>query len=97
MPVTNGSQRENSTLSATRQGRDLSSGSQPGNRRAHAVRAGGGEEQTQARQLRPSAGEGLAAPHAALLDVLPPERHHDDDDRVWVSAWDAALGDQKTA
>jgi AcrR family transcriptional regulator len=51
------------------------------------------DERTRTRPLRTASGEGLAALRAALLDVLPLTREARDMNRVWVSSWDAALGD----
>jgi AcrR family transcriptional regulator len=51
------------------------------------------EEKTQARSLRTPPAPGLAALRAALLDVLPLDETSTAMNRVWVSSWDAALGD----
>jgi AcrR family transcriptional regulator len=51
------------------------------------------EERTQDREMRTPPAPGLAALRAALLDVLPLEEASTAMNRVWVSSWDAALGD----
>jgi AcrR family transcriptional regulator len=53
------------------------------------------EERTEARTRRIPADQGLAALRAALLDVLPLSEESTAMSRVWVSFWDAALGDQE--
>lgn len=42
---------------------------------------------------RTPATEGLAALHAAVLDVLPTDPYRTAMNRVWVSSWDLALAD----
>jgi AcrR family transcriptional regulator len=51
------------------------------------------EERTETRARRIPADQGLAALRAALLDVLPLSEESIAMSRVWVSFWDAALGD----
>ncbi|MFJ3905306.1 TetR/AcrR family transcriptional regulator [Streptomyces sp. NPDC090025] len=50
------------------------------------------DERTQARPRR-SAGQGIAAVRAALLDILPLTAEATAGNRVWVSSWDTALAD----
>ncbi|MER7516571.1 TetR/AcrR family transcriptional regulator [Streptomyces sp. NPDC126499] len=50
------------------------------------------DERTAARPRR-SAGQGLAAVRAALLDILPLTAEATASNRVWVSSWDTALAD----
>jgi AcrR family transcriptional regulator len=57
----------------------------------HAI--GVAEERTQTRQRRIPSAQGLPALRAALLDVLPITPAATVMSRVWVSFWDAALGD----
>jgi AcrR family transcriptional regulator len=54
------------------------------------------EERTQGRPLRTAPAPGLAALRTALLDVLPLDPDTVTMNRVWVSSWDAALGDAET-
>jgi AcrR family transcriptional regulator len=54
------------------------------------------EERTQGRALRTAPAPELAALRAALLDVLPLDPESITMNRVWVSSWDAALGDDET-
>jgi AcrR family transcriptional regulator len=51
------------------------------------------EERTDTRPMRTPVGEGLAALHAALLDVLPLTAESTAMSRVWVSFWDGGLAD----
>jgi AcrR family transcriptional regulator len=51
------------------------------------------EERTQGREMRTPPAPGLPALRAALLDVLPLDATSIAMNRVWVSSWDAALGD----
>jgi AcrR family transcriptional regulator len=51
------------------------------------------EERTETRDRRIPADQGLPALRAALLDVLPLSEASTAMNRVWVSFWDAALGD----
>jgi AcrR family transcriptional regulator len=51
------------------------------------------EEHTQGREMRTPPAPGLPALRAALLDVLPLDGTSTAMNRVWVSSWDAALGD----
>jgi AcrR family transcriptional regulator len=51
------------------------------------------ETRTQSRQRRTPPDDGIAALRAALLDVLPLTPAATAMSRVWVSFWDAALGD----
>jgi AcrR family transcriptional regulator len=51
-------------------------------------------ERTDTRRRRESAEPGLAALRTALVDVLPLTREATVMNRVWVSFWDAALGDE---
>ncbi len=51
------------------------------------------EERTETRDRRIPADQGLPALRAALLDVLPLSETSTAMNRVWVSFWDAALGD----
>jgi AcrR family transcriptional regulator len=51
------------------------------------------EERTAGRPMRAVPRQGLAALRAALLDVLPLTLESTAMSRVWVSFWDAALGD----
>ncbi len=44
-------------------------------------------------RLRRTAGEGMSALRAALLDILPLTGEATVSNRIWVSSWDAALGD----
>ncbi|MFB7862927.1 MULTISPECIES: TetR/AcrR family transcriptional regulator [unclassified Streptomyces] len=50
------------------------------------------DERTAARPRR-SAGHGLAALRAALLDILPLTAEATASNRIWVSSWDTALAD----
>ncbi|MEU1019650.1 TetR/AcrR family transcriptional regulator [Streptomyces sp. NPDC005900] len=50
------------------------------------------DRRTAARPRR-TAGQGLAAVRAALLDILPLTDAATDSNRVWVSSWDTALAD----
>ncbi|MEV5972386.1 TetR/AcrR family transcriptional regulator [Streptomyces sp. NPDC051921] len=50
------------------------------------------DERTAARPRR-SAGQGLAAVRAALLDILPLTAEATAGNRIWVSSWDTALAD----
>ncbi|HCT80527.1 MAG TPA: TetR family transcriptional regulator [Micromonosporaceae bacterium] len=52
-------------------------------------------EHTAGRERREASGEGLAGLHASLLDVLPLTAKATAMSRVWVSFWDAALGDEE--
>ncbi|MET0136136.1 MAG: TetR/AcrR family transcriptional regulator [Kibdelosporangium sp.] len=56
---------------------------------AHAI----AEERTSGRPLRTPAAPGLAGLRAALLDVLALTPESTAMNRVWVSFWDAAIGD----
>lgn len=58
----------------------------------HALEIAG--EHTENRPLR-TAEPGLAALHAALLDVLPLTAELTEMNKVWISFWDAALGDEE--
>jgi AcrR family transcriptional regulator len=51
------------------------------------------EARTESRPRRAAPGDGLAALRQALLDVLPLTEAMTAMSRVWVSFWDAALGD----
>jgi AcrR family transcriptional regulator len=51
------------------------------------------EERTQGRTLRTAPTPGLAALRTAMLDVLPLDAESTAMNRVWVTSWDAALGD----
>jgi AcrR family transcriptional regulator len=51
------------------------------------------EERTQSRTLRTAPAPGVAALRTALLDVLPLDADSTAMNRVWVTSWDAALGD----
>jgi AcrR family transcriptional regulator len=51
------------------------------------------EERTSGRELRVAPAEGLSALRAALLDVLSLTPEAVAMNRVWVSFWDAAIGD----
>lgn len=53
------------------------------------------EERSQAHPRRVPDGEGLDALRAALLDVLPLTPELVEMSRVWVSSWDAGLGDDE--
>ncbi|MGW3510881.1 TetR/AcrR family transcriptional regulator [Streptomyces sp. NPDC000994] len=44
-------------------------------------------------RLRRTAGEGMSAVRAALLDILPLTGEATVGNRIWVSSWDAALAD----
>lgn len=55
------------------------------------------QEHTQERDRIPAEGEGLPALRAALLDVMPLTPESVAMNRVWVSFWDAALGDDELA
>jgi AcrR family transcriptional regulator len=55
------------------------------------------EERTSTRVLRAAPGEGLPALRAALLDVLALTPEAVAMSRVWVSFWDAAIGDPELA
>jgi AcrR family transcriptional regulator len=61
----------------------------------HAVEVA--QEHTQGRDRIPVEGEGLRALRTALLDVLPLTPESTAMNRVWVSFWDAALGDDELA
>jgi AcrR family transcriptional regulator len=50
-------------------------------------------EQRSAARTRRTAGPGLPAVRAALLDILPLTAEAVDGNRIWVSSWDAALAD----
>lgn len=50
-------------------------------------------EQRSAARPRRTAGTGLAAVRAALLDILPLTGPATDRNRIWVSSWDTALSD----
>ncbi|MFI9046026.1 TetR/AcrR family transcriptional regulator [Streptomyces sp. NPDC053427] len=50
-------------------------------------------ERRSASRPRRTAGEGLSAVRAAVLDVLPLTTEAADANRIWVSSWDAALAD----
>jgi AcrR family transcriptional regulator len=54
-------------------------------------------EHSRARDRMPAEGDGLPALRAALLDVLPLTPERTAMNRVWVSFWDAALGDDELA
>ncbi|MGV9878861.1 TetR/AcrR family transcriptional regulator [Streptomyces sp. NPDC003006] len=52
------------------------------------------ERRTAARPRRTAtAGQGMSAVRAALLDVLPLTEEATDSNRIWVSSWDTALAD----
>jgi AcrR family transcriptional regulator len=55
------------------------------------------QEHTAQRDRIPAEGEGLPALRAALLDVMPMTPESVAMNRVWVSFWDAALGDDELA
>ncbi|GIG13207.1 TetR family transcriptional regulator [Catellatospora methionotrophica] len=55
------------------------------------------QEHTQGRDRFPAEGEGLPGLRAALLDVMPLTPEAVAMSRVWVSFWDAALGDDELA
>lgn len=55
------------------------------------------QEHTQGRDRIPAEGEGLPGLRAALLDVMPLTPESAAMNRVWVSFWDAALGDDELA
>ena len=55
------------------------------------------QEHTQERDRFPAEGEGLPGLRAALLDVMPLTPESAAMNRVWVSFWDAALGDDELA
>ncbi|WP_330294623.1 TetR/AcrR family transcriptional regulator [Streptomyces sp. NBC_00503] len=50
-------------------------------------------EQRSAARPRRTAGPGLSAVRAALLDILPLTGPATDRNRIWVSSWDTALSD----
>ncbi|MGG7570001.1 TetR/AcrR family transcriptional regulator [Streptomyces sirii] len=50
-------------------------------------------EERSASRPRRTAGAGLSAVRAALLDVLPLNAEATDANRIWVSSWDVALAD----
>ncbi|GAA1388865.1 TetR/AcrR family transcriptional regulator [Catellatospora chokoriensis] len=54
-------------------------------------------EHTQVLDRFPAEGEGLPGLRAALLDVMPLTAESAARNRVWVSFWDAALGDDELA
>ncbi|WP_230687115.1 TetR/AcrR family transcriptional regulator [Catellatospora vulcania] len=55
------------------------------------------QEHTQGRERRAAEGEGLPGLRVALLDVMPLTPETAAMNRVWVSFWDAALGDDELA
>lgn len=55
------------------------------------------EQRSQARPRRVPTGEGREALRAALLDVLPLTPELVEMSRVWVSSWDAGIGDPDLA
>lgn len=55
------------------------------------------QEHTQGRERPPAEGAGLPGLRAALLHVLPTTPEMAAMNRVWVSFWDAALGDDELA
>jgi AcrR family transcriptional regulator len=55
------------------------------------------QEHTQERDRFRAEGEGLPGLRAALLDVMPLTPESTAANRVWVSFWDAALGDDELA
>ncbi|MBA2889423.1 TetR/AcrR family transcriptional regulator [Nonomuraea soli] len=55
------------------------------------------EQRTSRPRPAPDTGEGLAGVRAMLADILPTTAESVASNRVWVSSWDAALGDPELA